>query len=194
MKQVELIIFDLDGTLVDSRKDIAKAVNFTLQELGLKEKSISEINSYIGTGVNDLIGKSLGPGQGDIFNKALALFEGYHREHLTDDSRLYPGVKEILEHFRDKNKVIITNRRYEFALVVLKALGVRDYFDDILGGDNLDCVKPSSCPLERAMNNLQVDRAKTIIVGDMDIDVRAGKKAEILTCAVTYGIGSTEDV
>ncbi len=194
MKYIDLIIFDLDGTLVDSRDDIANAVNFTLKKIGLKEKSISEISSYIGTGIEDLIGKSLGNKQEVLLTRALSVFEKYYRKHSIDNSVLYPNVKEILEYFKNKRKVIVTNRNYEFALIALNKLGIYDYFENVVGGDDIGCMKPSSCPLDISMNRLNTNKEEAIIVGDMDIDIVAGKKAGIITCGVTYGIGKKEDI
>jgi len=194
MKYIDLIIFDLDGTLVDSRDDIANAVNFTLKKIGLKEKSISEISSYIGTGIEDLIGKSLGNKQEVLLTRALSVFEKYYRKHSTDNSVLYPNVKEILEYFKNKRKMIVTNRNYEFALIVLNKLGIYDYFENVVGGDDIGCMKPSSCPVDISMNRLNTNKEEAIIVGDMDIDIVAGKKAGIITCGVTYGIGKKEDI
>jgi len=194
VKYIELIIFDLDGTLVDSREDIANAVNFTLKYTGLKEKSKQEISSYIGKGLEDLIRKSLGKRQGALLGRALSVFEEYYRKHSTDKSVLYPNIKEILEHFKDKKKVIITNRNYEFALITLKSLDIYNYFKDVVGGDDVGCAKPSSCPVDKILCSLNVNKEKTIIVGDMDIDILAGKRAGIVTCAVTYGIGRKEDI
>ena len=191
-KYIDLIIFDLDGTLVDSREDIANAVNFTLKDIGLKEKSKQEISSYIGKGVEDLIRKSLGERQDALFGRALSVFEEYYRKHSTDKSVLYPNVKEILEYFKEKKKVIVTNRNYEFALLTLKALGIYDYFEDIVGGDDIGCMKPSSCPLDKFVHRPNMNKEKAIIVGDMDIDILAGKRAGIITCGVTYGIGKKE--
>jgi len=194
MKDIEIIIFDLDGTLVDSREDIANAVNFTLKQIGLKEKSISKISSYIGTGIEELIRKSLGKKQEALLKRALSIFIEYYRKHSTDNTVLYPNVKEILECFRSKRKTIVTNRNYEFALLTLKTLSIYDYFEDIVGGDDICCLKPSSCPLDRSMGRLNADKEKAIIVGDMDIDIVAGKRAGIITCGVTYGIGKKEDI
>jgi len=194
MKYINLIIFDLDGTLVDSRDDIANAVNFTLKKIGLKEKSISEISSYIGTGIEDLIGKSLGNKQEVLLTNALSVFEKYYRKHSTDNSVLYPNVKEILEYFKNKRKVIVTNRNYGFALIALNKLGIYDYFEHVVGGDDIGCMKPSSCPLDRSMYRLNANKEEAIIVGDMDIDIVAGKRAGITTCGVTYGIGKKEDI
>lgn len=194
MLEIELIIFDLDGTLIDSRKDIASAVNFTLKKVNLPAKGEPEISSYIGMGVEDLIRKSLGQGEGDIFLRAKSIFEEYYRKHSVDNSVLYPGVKEILEYFKDKKKVIVTNRNYEFAESVLKSMGIFDFFEDIAAGDDASCMKPSPCPLERSLAKLVIDKRRAIIVGDMHIDVLAGKRAGIFTCAVTYGIGSRQDI
>ena len=194
MESIDLIIFDLDGTLIDSRRDIANAVNFTLKEVGFREKNIAEISSYIGRGVEDLIRKSLGESQDILFKKAKALFEEYYRKHSTDNSALYPGVGEVLEYFKRKRKIIITNRNYEFAKLTLKAKGIYNYFEDIIGGDDTACMKPSSCPFDKAIHRLDIDKGKTIIVGDMEIDILAGKRAGIITCAVAYGIGKIEDI
>jgi phosphoglycolate phosphatase len=194
MKYVDLIIFDLDGTLVDSKEDIINAVNHTLKEVGLKKKSIAEISSYIGSGVGDLIKKSLDASKDSIFEKATSMFEEYYKKHFLDHTRLYPGAREILGYFKNKKKVIVTNRKREFAINILKALGIAGYFEDVSGGDNLGCLKPSSCNLEESMRKQNVNKMRTIIVGDMDIDVLAGKEAGIITCAVTYGIGRREDI
>lgn len=194
VRTVDLIIFDLDGTLVDSRQDIANAVNYTLKELGLQEKGESDISSYIGKGVEDLIRRSLGDKQDRLFGKALSVFKDYYKKHSLDSTRLYPGTKDILEHFKNKRKAIVTNRKYEFAIDTIKALGIYNYFEDISGGDELGCLKPSSCLLDRVIHKLSMNKEKTIIVGDMDIDILAGKKAGIITCAITHGIGRKEDI
>ncbi len=194
MKYVEFIIFDLDGTLVDSKEDMARGVNFTLKKIGLGEKSTSQISSHIGKGIEDLIRGSLGNKQEALLDRALSIFIEYYRKHSTDNTVLYPHVKEILEYFRDKRKTIVTNRNYEFALMALNKLGIRDYFENIVGGDDTCCMKPSSCPLDRSMGRFNADKEKAIIVGDMDIDILAGRRAGITTCGVTYGIGRKEDI
>jgi len=122
MKYIELIIFDLDGTLVDSKENIVNAVNLTLKKIGLREKDKHEISSYIGNGTEYLIKKSLGESGNTILDKTLSVFENYYREHPADYSSLYPNVKKMLEYFKDKKKVVITNGKYELALLALKSL------------------------------------------------------------------------
>ncbi|MFC1631426.1 HAD family hydrolase [Candidatus Omnitrophota bacterium] len=193
MKKVELIIFDLDGTLVDSKEAIARQVNLALKEVGLKEKEAPEIISYIGTGVDDLVRKSLGDEHQHLFEQAKDVLENYRRD-FEDDSQLYPGVKELLEYFKTKSKAIISNRKYEFVLPMLERLEIGDYFERVIGGDNEDCLKPAPCSLDKMISEAQVDKGKVIMVGDMDLDVLAGKNAGVLTCAVTYGLGKREDI
>jgi phosphoglycolate phosphatase len=195
MKKIELIIFDLDGTLIDSRLDITNGVNFALKKAGLRPKEVSEISSYIGRGVQDLIRRSLGDENKRFFKETLGIFEEYFKMHGNDSSYLYPNVKEILEHFKDKHKVVITNRKHAFAVSALQKLGVGGYFKEVMGGDDLSCMKPSACPTYKIIDKLNIkDKDRAIIVGDMDIDVITGRNAGILTCAVTYGIGDIEDI
>lgn len=193
MKDVDTIIFDLDGTLVDSKKDIVNSVNFTLKQLGLRSKPFDEIVSFIGTGVNSLIRRSIGEENKSLFNKSISIFENHYKKHAADKSKLYPHVKDILEYFRDKALFVVTNRKKNMAQITLHSLGIDKYFKDVIGGDNESCLKPSACSLDKALEGVE-DRKRIIIVGDMDLDVLTGKEAGILTCAVTYGIGKKEDI
>ncbi|MFC1590316.1 HAD family hydrolase [Candidatus Omnitrophota bacterium] len=194
MKKVDMIIFDLDGTLIDSRADIANAVNHTLRSLGLKEKSVDEICSYVGKGVEELVRKSLGEENTALLDEALPALEAYYREHSSDRSTLYPHVEETLERFKDKKKVIATNRKREFALLSLEKMGIERYFEEVIGADDSRHMKPSPCPLDRTLRNMDISKDKAIIVGDMNIDIMTGKAAGIATCAVTYGLGKREDI
>lgn len=194
MLEINLIIFDLDGTLIDSTEDIAAAVNFTLKKLGLEEKSQSEIRSYIGWGVEDMMRKSLGKNHREFLNKSISILENYYRKQGISKAVLYPNTKETLEHFKNKKKAIVSNRKHEFINLILKHVNIFNYFEYIVGGDDIDCLKPSSCPLDKAMGKFNIKKDKAIIVGDMGIDIEAGKNAGILTCGVTYGIGKKEDI
>lgn len=191
---VDTLIFDLDGTLIDSGADIVNAVNFALVKLGFPERPFGEIISYVGMGVKDLIRKTFAGHDGDLLGKALDLFVGFYREHPADEATLYPHVADMLLFFRKKTKFIITNSTKELADAKINALGIGKYFDRVFAGDDDTCLKPSACLVERAVSDLKNKKKKVMIVGDMDIDVLTGKNAGILTCAVTYGIGRTEDI
>ena len=191
---VNVIIFDVDGTLVDSKDDIVKAMNYALREVGAEEREPERIVSYIGTGARDLVKKSLGKRHGKLFDKAVKIFSEYYVKHSADKSKLYPHVKEVLGHFKYKRKFILTNRYRRFADVTLKELGIRGYFEDIIGGDDESCLKPSACVLDRALPKMKIDKKEALIVGDMAIDVNTGKNSGVKTCWVTYGLGKKEDV
>jgi len=191
---IDTIIFDVDGTLVDSRKDIIKAVNLTLRKLELPEKPPELIVSYIGLGIRDLLRKSLGEQKSHFVDEAFKIFNEYFARHSADESRLYPHVKETLDYFRNKRKVVITNRNRESAEITLRKLGIKNYFEEIFGGDDENCIKPSACPLDRVSSRLEMDKTKTVMVGDMDVDIKAGKEFSIKTCWVTYGLGKREDI
>jgi len=192
-KNIELIMFDLDGTLIDSMKDIANAGNFTLENFGLAKKSIQEIISYVGEGREYLVKKLLGDNQ--IFlNEAISVFGEYYRKHFSDNSVLYPNVKEILEYFKDKKKAVVSNKNRAEVISNLKSLGIYDYFENIIGGDEVEYRKPFPFHLCKTMQKLHINKEKSIMVGDMDIDILAGKNAGILTCAVTYGVSKKEDI
>jgi len=193
MRNVDLLIFDLDGTLVDSKEDIVNAVNFTLNKLGIKERPFEKIVSFIGTGVNNLIRKSLGYKNRDLLEKGIFIFEDYYRKHFLDKSQLYPHVKGVLEYFKNKSMFVVTNKNKEMAVLTLSNLGISKYFKGVTGAGDGSCLKPAACSLDKALS-CSKDRGKSMIIGDMGLDVLTGKKAGILTCAVTYGIGNTKDL
>lgn len=194
-KKIELIIFDLDGTLVDTSRDIIAAVNFMLKRLGLSQKKTEEIISYVGRGVTDLIDKALSPNHLELRDRGFVLFRQYYKEHPADYTRLYPGVRDILDYFKDKKKAVITNRNHNSSLTILKRLGIYSYFSEIIGDDNTSCLKPSRCQFEKLMSRHAVkNRQEIIMIGDMDVDIMAGRASGVITCVATYGFGRIKDL
>ena len=195
IKNIELIIFDLDGTLVDSKQDIINAINFMLKEMSLPEKSNEEIISYVGKGIDELLVKSLESQDTDVNNKGLALFKSYYEKHPADHAYLYKGVEETLKYFKNKQKAVITNRNHKSALNILKKMGIYTYFTRIIGDDNKLCLKPSRDQFDKLFDILSVKKKdKIIMIGDMDVDIIAAKASGVLTCAVTYGFGKFDDI
>lgn len=194
MVHIDTIFFDVDGTLVDATSDIANAMNHALRVLGLPLLPKEEIVSHIGSGVKDLIRKSLGSDDEALIEKGTKLYTDHYIEHAADETVLYPHVVDILEYLKDKRKFILTNRYVSFADVALRAFGIRSYFEEIIGGDDESCIKPSACIIDRIVKQFGIDKKRSLIVGDMDVDVMTGKNAGVKTCWVTHGLGTADEV
>lgn len=194
MIEIDTMIFDIDGTLVDASEGIIEAVNFTLRELGLKAKKGKEIMSYVGTGAKDLMRRTLGPTNAEYLDKAFEIFGKYYVDVAAAKAVLYPEVKETLEYFGKKRKIILSNRKAKFAEKTLEKIGIRQYFDAVIGAEDEECLKPSACPLFKHPVSSKIEKEKSIMIGDMDIDILTGRDAGIKTCWVTYGLGKKEDV
>ena len=194
MKQIDLIIFDLDGTLINSLKDIAVSLNYALEVLGLGRLSEEKVMGYIGSGIKKLIEDVLGSESDSRVPAMINLFREHHNKHLLDNTVLYPGVREILEFFSRKKKAVISNKNKEFSVAVLRGLGAEHYFDVLLGPEDTRERKPSPEPILNVLTRLNIAPLKTVMVGDNPIDVEAGKAANVLTCGVTYGFCKKEDV
>jgi len=197
---VNLIVFDLDGTLIDSREDLARSANYALNSLGLKELPVDTLSTFIGDGIYKLMERALewqhklGRAYTGSIEEAVEIFRGHYAEHLVDRTRLYPGVLETLNHFRGKKKAVVTNKPFDFAVNILTGLGVAGHFDIVMGGDSTTNRKPHPEPLEKVMTKLDVQSETAVIVGDSPQDIEMAKRAGLLSIAVTYGLGVKEDL
>lgn len=192
MKPIDLMIFDLDGTLVTSGRDIAASVNYALETLGLPKLEEGIILEFIGDGVKILIERSLGMASHDRFEEALNLFSRHYAEHMLDTTVLYPGVQELLRHFHDKKKVILTNKRYRYAAALSDALRLTPCFDEILGADSTPYIKPDARLVGPLLERYQVYPDRTVVIGDGVNDILLAKNAGLLSCAVLNGLTSRE--
>jgi phosphoglycolate phosphatase len=188
---VDLLIFDLDGTLIESKWDIAHAVNFTLKELGLPERPIEEIFGFVGDGVKRLLRLAVGEGNQEKFEEALKVFRGHYLEHCLDRTTFYPGIEPMLEHFAHKQKVIATNKSIEYTRVILNGLGPQ-HFMYMVGGDNGFGLKPEPGMLLHIINKIGAAKERTVLVGDSTNDINGGHNAGIRVCAVGYGMGNRQ--
>lgn len=191
---IELIIFDLDGTLVDSCEDITQALNHCLKIRGISPFSSEEVKEMIGEGVRRLIEKVLERKglSDDKFSELLDCFKGYYSEHIADLTRPYPEVVETLRSLEGIKKVVISNKLTELTKKTLESLGLSGYFQLVAGNDFFPEQKPSPLPVLRTMEIFNVSREKTLIVGDSDIDIKAGQASGVKTVAVTYGYRGRE--
>ncbi|MGE4384471.1 MAG: HAD family hydrolase [Endomicrobiaceae bacterium] len=192
--KISLAVFDLDGTLVDSQKDLTSAVNFTRNHYGLASLEISVVASFLGSGINALV-KSVLPNVGETkMPEAIGMFKDFYSKHLADTTKAYDGVREMLSGLKDIKKAVLSNKSENFSKDIIENLRLKEFFDEIYGGDSFDEKKPSPKPIREIMNFLSVNKENTVMVGDGVNDVLAGKKAGVRTIAVLYGYSPKEKI
>ena len=191
LSQIRLLVFDLDGTLVDSELDLALSVNAVRGELGLEPLPVPQVASYVGKGVSVLIHRALGEAYSDEnVKKAVEMFLKYYGEHMLDNTVPYPGVREALDSLGPKPMAVLTNKPVVFSRRMLQGLGLARHFAYIYGGNSFEQKKPDPIGVHKLMEDMNAAAESTLIVGDSDTDVLTGQNAGIWTCGVTYGIGS----
>ncbi len=189
---VELLIFDLDGTLIESKWDIATAVNLTLAELKLPVRTEEEIFGFVGDGIKRLLRLAVGEDdQEERYEEALRVFRGHYLDHCLDRTRFYPGVEAALRHFALKQKAVATNKSLEYTKKILDGLGSH-HFAYVVGGDDGYGLKPDPGMLIKIMEALRVTKDRTVLIGDSTNDIDGGHNAGIKVCAVGYGMGNRE--
>lgn len=184
---IKLIIFDLDGTLVDTSRDITIALNHAIRPYGLKELSDREVVRLVGEGITRLIEKVLGEEKSLVRDEVVRRFIDYYSEHIIEYSTPYPYVRKTLEQLTHYKKAVISNKRESLSKRLLDELKLLQYFDIVVGSDTTPEKKPSPIPVLYILLNLQVATLEAVIVGDSNYDISAGKGAGIRTIAVTYG-------
>lgn len=191
---VELMIFDFDGTLVQSGEDIANSVSYTLAKLSLPTIDKEEILTFIGDGVVKLIERATGEAGKAHHNKALEIFSEHYDRHMLDHADLYPGVLETLQHFRGKRKIILTNKRFKFTEKMAAALNILDFFDEIIGADSTPFIKPDPRLTEGILKRFPVEKKNTVIIGDGVNDILLAKNSGIMSCCYLNGLGRRDDL
>ncbi|VAX31873.1 hypothetical protein MNBD_NITROSPINAE05-1179 [hydrothermal vent metagenome] len=189
MKKISLIVYDFDGTLVDTLDDIALSVNLTLEELGQPALANEVIKTCVGNGVAMLMTRALdGTDQNDI-DLAVQLFRKHYTLHLLDNSRFYPNCLETIEFFSNRKQAICSNKPEDFVKKILAGLNCLGPFPDIIGGDSFKTRKPDPEGLNHLLARHRVAPDEAVIVGDSQVDIETGINARVRTCAVTYGMG-----
>ncbi|MBI2166714.1 MAG: HAD-IA family hydrolase [Candidatus Omnitrophica bacterium] len=194
---IKLLIYDLDGTLIDSRLDIAYAVNWTLKELGRGPLPVEQVSSFVGNGVKNLMQQALkasSPSSLPPLERSIKLFRRRYGEHLLDQTRLYPSVKKVLEFFKDLNQAVVTNKPEDFTREILRGLGIDSYFGRVIGGDQGFPKKPAPEPVLELLGHFEVRPEETLLIGDSQTDVETARNAGVKTVAVTYGFGKRSEL
>ena len=189
------VIFDLDGTLLDTVKDIANAVNDTLLQFGYPTHSVSFYEKNIGGGINDLIDRSLPKGHNISTETYIKNLDHYYKDHLNKSTKVYPHIYDILNLLqkRDIPMAVISNKRHPFALNSVDRF-FKDYFQIVIGSGPEYPLKPDPTSAEHVLNVLNADPAKSYFVGDTEYDILTAKNSNMKSLAVSWGMISHEEL
>jgi phosphoglycolate phosphatase len=199
VRPCRLFLFDLDGTLIDSKADIALALNLALARMKLPALSMDRVSEFVGEGVQKLVQRSLleltsaSPDPGLIQSAAVS-FQSEYEKHLLDSTHLIDGAREAIDRLHWASLAVVTNKPSRFARSILKGLGIEDRFCSIVGGDSASLRKPDPQPLLMAMACCGAAPSESVMVGDSAIDILAGKAAGVMTCGVVGGFRSREEL
>ena len=187
---VRAFLFDLDGTLIDSKLDLVNSVNFMLREMRREVLPLATVAGYIGHGAPRLVADALGPEAAESDRKrGLEIFLAHYEEHSLDATRAYPGVVEGLESLRELPMAVLTNKPVKMSVQILEALGLRKYFRAVYGGDSFEKKKPDPVGALAILKNLGASAHESAMVGDSGVDVQTARNAGMFAIAVNYGFG-----
>lgn len=180
------ILFDLDGTLVDSSQDIAAAVNRTLESLGISRLPEPEIVGFVGDGVRKLMLRTLQRDPRADVDRAVAVFKSDYRQNCLNATQAYPGMAAVLQACAGVQLGVVTNKPIDFASEILEGLGILHHFGAVVGGDEAP-LKPDPAPIRLALERLGATADGGLMIGDHANDIHAGRAAGLHTCGVTWG-------
>jgi phosphoglycolate phosphatase len=187
--RADLLIFDLDGTLIDSKRDLVDSVNATRAWMRLPPLHHELVYSYVGDGAPTLI-RRVFPGVGeDELARALRYFLDYYREHMLDATTLYPGVRQALDRLHDAGvpMAVLTNKPVRFSVQLVEGLGLEMHFFRIYGGNSFEEKKPNPRGIQMLIAESAAAPERTIMVGDSAVDVRTARSAHVQSCGVSWG-------
>ena len=189
--KVRALIFDLDGTLIDSKRDLVTSVNAMLRTVGRSELPEHTIASYVGSGASVLVKRALGREAGEEqVQKALAVFLAHYEEHELDTTRAYPGVDETLPKLARYPLAVLTNKPWRFSVRILEGLGLLRYFKSIYGGNSFETKKPDPLGAQTILREFDVEPEQALMVGDSEVDVQTARNAGMSAAIVNYGFGT----
>lgn len=201
MVSVQFMLFDLDGTLINSRADLARSVNLMLEDLGRSQLSEAQIAGFVGDGVRVLTYRcltatdaKLQPPDKEIHEKAIQLMHSHYAQQMYVSTTLYPHIKETLQYFKDKRKAVVTSKEERFTHLILEHFGIDEDFDCVIGGDTVAARKPNPLPVITAIHKLGGTADQAVMVGDSENDILAGRDAGAKTCGVSFGFRTAEEL
>ena len=189
--RVRALIFDLDGTLIDSKQDLIHSVNAMLVEMGREKLHEDIISGYIGHGAPKLVARALGNGVAEAEREqALQFFLAHYEEHKLDSTCPYPGVADALEQLRTFPMAVLTNKPVRVSRRIVEGLGLAKYFRAVYGGNSFETKKPDPLGARKILEELRATAGETLMVGDSEVDVQTARNAGTLAVAVNYGFGT----
>jgi len=195
----KLALFDLDGTLIDSAPDLAAAVDYALQKMGMPAAGLARVRTWVGSGAPKLIDRALNFAHastgveipGEAIAEAYQHFLDYYDRHVVVNTQLYPGAATLLEHWTTANPLIrlglVTNKPDQFTRPICDHLNISQYFDLFYSGDSFPVRKPDPLPLLKACDAMAIDPGHSIMIGDSSNDLIAARRAGITAVYVSYG-------
>jgi phosphoglycolate phosphatase len=188
---VKGLIFDLDGTLIDSKRDLVLSVNATLREMRRAELPEDLVASYVGSGAPVLISRALGgAAEPEELQRALKFFLAHYEEHKLDFTKAYPGVRETLEELHSVPMAVLTNKPVNISVRILEGLGLAEFFRAIYGGNSFATKKPDPLGANTVLGELGVVGAQAAMVGDSEVDVQTARNAGMISAIVNFGFGT----
>ncbi|HSC44344.1 MAG TPA: HAD-IA family hydrolase [Candidatus Acidoferrum sp.] len=188
--QVKALVFDLDGTLIDSKQDLVLSVNATLRAMGREELPAELVASYVGSGAPVLISRALGGApDAEELQRALKVFLAHYEEHKLDYTRAYAGVREALEELRGVPMAVLTNKPVKISVRILEALGLAGFFKAIYGGNSFATKKPDPLGANTILSEFGVAGREAAMVGDSEVDVQTARNAGMVAAIVNFGFG-----
>lgn len=184
---IDLMIFDFDGTLADSIPAAVESIQFMLKELDFPFKTAEEINVHVGFGEVPLVSGSIDSDDPAKVQKAMDVYFDHYRREGIDKILVYPGVRDALEYFKDKRKIIVSNKNDGLIKIILQRQGLDKFFSHVFGGESAPCLKPDPRLIKQLLEQYKLSPKQALFIGDMTVDIETGQNAGTYTCAVTYG-------
>lgn len=187
---IRALIFDLDGTLIDSKRDLIRSVNAMLEEMGRETLHEDTISGYIGHGAPQLVARALGNGASEADREnALKFFLEFYEGHKMDSTCAYPGVEQALDELRGFPMAILTNKPVRVSVRILEGLGLAKYFRAVYGGNSFETKKPDPLGARKILGEFGAGPGEALLIGDSEVDVQTARNAGTLAAAVNYGFG-----